>query len=68
VLDLSKIEAGKMDLYIEPLDLWTVVQEIAGLVTPLCEKRNNTLVVDCPTALASCMPMRPNFARFCSTC
>ena len=51
VLDLSKIEAGKMDLYIEPLDLWTVVQEVAGLVTPLCEKRNNKLVVDCDDAI-----------------
>lgn len=51
VLDLSKIEAGKMDLYIEPLDLWTVVQEIAGLVTPLCEKRNNTLVVECSDSI-----------------
>lgn len=51
VLDLSKIEAGKMDLYIEPLDLWTVVQEIAGLVTPLCEKRHNTLTVDCSDAI-----------------
>eukprot|EP01031_Cornospumella_fuschlensis_P013417 gene13417-16407_t len=51
VLDLSKIEAGKMDLYIEPLDLWTVVQEIAGLVTPLCEKRGNTLVVDCSDSI-----------------
>ena len=51
VLDLSKIEAGKMDLYIEPLDLWTVVQEIAGIVAPLCEKRNNALVVDCSDAI-----------------
>ena len=51
VLDLSKIEAGKMDLYIEPLDLWTVVQEIAGLVTPLCDKRGNTLVVECSDAI-----------------
>ncbi len=51
VLDLSKIEAGKMDLYIEPLDLWTVVQEIAGIVTPLCEKQNNTLVVECSDSI-----------------
>jgi len=51
VLDLSKIEAGKMDLYIEPLDLWTVVQEVAGLVAPLCEKRNNKLVVVCDDAI-----------------
>jgi hypothetical protein len=51
VLDLSKIEAGKMDLYIEPLDLWTVVQEIAGIVTPLCEKQKNTLVVECSDSI-----------------
>jgi signal transduction histidine kinase/DNA-binding response OmpR family regulator len=51
VLDLSKIEAGKMDLYIEPLDLWTIVQEIAGIVTPLYEKRNNTLTVECSDSI-----------------
>lgn len=51
VLDLSKIEAGKMDLYIEPLDLWTIVQEIAGIVAPLCEKHKNTLIVECPDSI-----------------
>ena len=47
VLDLSKIEAGKMDLYLEPLDLWTVVQEIKGIITPLCTKQGNALVIEC---------------------
>ncbi len=47
VLDLSKIEAGKMDLYIEPLDLWTVIQEIKGIIAPLCDKQGNALVVEC---------------------
>ena len=51
VLDLSKIEAGKMDLYIEPLDLWTIIQEIAGIVAPLCEKHKNTLVVECSDSI-----------------
>jgi CheY-like chemotaxis protein len=45
VLDLSKIEAGKIELYVEPFDLGLLVEEVAGTVKPLCEKRGNTLHV-----------------------
>ncbi|HND63151.1 MAG TPA: ATP-binding protein, partial [Opitutaceae bacterium] len=48
VLDLSKIEAGKMELYLETLDLATLVKEASTTVAPLVEKKNNRLVVDCP--------------------
>jgi signal transduction histidine kinase/DNA-binding response OmpR family regulator len=45
ILDLSKIEAGKMDLYLETFDLPSLIQEVVSLVKPLAQKNNNTLHV-----------------------
>ena len=53
VLDLSKIEAGKMQLYLETFDLQTVVQEVTSTITPLVEKRNNELGIICSPAIGS---------------
>ncbi|MFN0012505.1 MAG: sensor histidine kinase [Phycisphaerales bacterium] len=47
VLDLSKIEAGKMDVYAEDLDIAKLVADVAGTIRPLVEKNGNTLVVEC---------------------
>jgi signal transduction histidine kinase/DNA-binding response OmpR family regulator len=48
ILDLSKIEAGKMDLYLEPFSVGQVVSDVTAIVKPLVEKNGNTLRVDCP--------------------
>ncbi len=48
VLDLSKIEADKMMLYLEDFDLSTTLAEVASTVKPLFEKNRNQLVIDCP--------------------
>src|SRR5262245_18471339 len=48
VLDLSKIEAGRMDVYLEPVNLTQLVDEVRTMVQPLIEKNGNRLVVDCP--------------------
>ena len=50
VLDLSKIEAGKMQLYLETFDLPVLVHEVTSTIAPLVEKRNNQLVVHCDPA------------------
>jgi signal transduction histidine kinase/DNA-binding response OmpR family regulator len=47
VLDLSKIEAGKMDMYLESFDAAKLVDEVAATVYPLLEKNGNRLEVDC---------------------
>ena len=39
ILDLSKIEAGKMDLYLENFDVAAVVADVAGTVHPLVKKK-----------------------------
>ena len=45
VLDLSKIEAGKMDLYLENFEIAAMVQEVVATVKPLIEKNANSLQV-----------------------
>jgi signal transduction histidine kinase len=53
ILDLSKIEAGRMDLYLESFDVASLVQDVAAIVQPLVEKNGNALVVACPDEIGS---------------
>ena len=46
VLDISKIEAGKMDLFLESFDLATMIDAVATTIGPLVAKNNNTLTVN----------------------
>ena len=46
ILDLAKIEAGRMELYIESTVLRDLIAEIAETVQVLVEKNNNTLTID----------------------
>ncbi|MGI4800639.1 MAG: response regulator [Janthinobacterium lividum] len=45
VLDLSKVESGKMDLYPETFDVAGMVRDVAATVQGLVEKKGNTLVL-----------------------
>ena len=68
ILDLSKIEAGKMTLFLEEFDVAKLVEEVAATVQPLVAKNGNRLVVECPPTSARCTPTRPKCGRRCSTC
>ena len=46
VLDLSKVEANKMDMFIEPLDVAGFVTDAASTVGSLVGRKANTLVLD----------------------
>jgi signal transduction histidine kinase/DNA-binding response OmpR family regulator len=48
VLDLSKIEAGKMDLYLETFDVCKLVQEVVATAQPLIDRNHNRVSVGCP--------------------
>jgi signal transduction histidine kinase/methyl-accepting chemotaxis protein len=60
VLDLSKIEAGKLELHIEPVNLATLIDEVIGTAGQLAEKNQNRLVVDSADAIGplTADPMR----------
>jgi len=45
ILDLSKIEAGKMELYLETFSVPALVEEVTQVIRPLVEKAGNKLVV-----------------------
>ncbi|HKX62228.1 MAG TPA: ATP-binding protein, partial [Verrucomicrobiae bacterium] len=47
ILDLSKVEAGKMTLFVEEFDVAKMVHEVASTVEPLVAKNANKLVVNC---------------------
>ncbi|AXK84171.1 response regulator [Pseudolabrys taiwanensis] len=48
ILDLSKIEAGRMDVYLEPVFLTRLIDEVKTIVDPMMKKNGNQFVVECP--------------------
>jgi signal transduction histidine kinase/CheY-like chemotaxis protein len=48
ILDLSKIEAGKMDVVLADFELPKLVHDVASMINPLVAKNSNRLVVECP--------------------
>ena len=69
VLDLSKIEAGKMELYLEPFEVLDLIQDVVSTVQPLVEKNANKLKVhsadDLGTMRTDCII---RYTRDWSTC
>src|SRR5437763_5893101 len=53
ILDLSKIEAGRMDLFLETFKVGQLVQDVQAIVQPLVEKNGNALVVNCPDEIST---------------
>jgi signal transduction histidine kinase/DNA-binding response OmpR family regulator len=53
ILDLSKIEAGKMDLYLETFSVQDMVRDVAATMQPLVDKNANKLVIDIAPEIGS---------------
>jgi adenylate cyclase len=51
VLDLSKIEAGKLELNLEKINVPLLVNEVVDTARALAEQNKNILEVDCPRDL-----------------
>ncbi|XDA97087.1 response regulator [Sulfitobacter sp. LCG007] len=43
VLDLSKIEAGKMEVHIETFDIAALIEDVTATIRPMIAKNDNTL-------------------------
>ncbi len=52
VLDLSKIEAGKLDLNLETVKILPLVEEVVGTARGLAEQNKNRLIVECAPDIA----------------
>lgn len=51
VLDISKIEAGQLEVHLAPFDLPSSIQHVTESVTPLAQKKDITLNVVVPAGL-----------------
>jgi signal transduction histidine kinase/CheY-like chemotaxis protein len=48
ILDLSKIEAGKMDLYVETFAVSPLIEDVVNTTNTLATKNGNRVMVNCP--------------------
>ncbi|MCD8485692.1 MAG: MASE1 domain-containing protein [Desertifilum sp.] len=48
ILDLSKIEAGRMDLHLETFEIPVLIREVVNTVQPMINQNSNVLSVQCP--------------------
>jgi len=46
ILDLSKIEAGKSELYLEPVKIRALIDEVQDIIRPLIHKNNNQFIIE----------------------
>jgi len=53
ILDISKIEAGKLELNIDPVDLTDIVSEVESTAAPLMEANNNHFKIAVPEGVGS---------------
>ena len=53
ILDISKIEAGKMELHLETFSVAGLVRDVTEALRPLVEKKANKLVIECDESLGS---------------
>ncbi len=51
ILDLSKIEAGKMELFLEDFDLKALIEDVAATIGPMVKKNANVLKIECSADL-----------------
>ena len=70
ILDLSKIEAGKMDFQMEDVPIEPLIDDVVGTVMPMAQQNGNRLIVsrrpDCPTVYADAMRLRQSLLNLLS--
>ena len=56
ILDLAKVEAGKMEIVPETFDVDQTIREVCGIVQPMVESKAHLLTIDCsPDVRAVCL-------------
>ena len=53
ILDLSKIEAGKMELVLESFLITAMIEDVMRTVEPIASKNGNRIVANCPAGTGS---------------
>ncbi len=60
VLDLAKIEAGRIEFHLEQIEIRPLIDELANTAQPLADANSNRLVVDCKSDIGQ---MRADLTR-----
>ena len=58
ILDLSKIEAGRMELHLESFAVAPMIEDVVKTIEPMAAKNGNRIVVDCRPTRSRCTPIR----------
>ena len=66
LLDLSRMEAGRLDLAAEPVDLVQVIEQVRQDVAPQAAAKALALQIDLPPSLPSSLVMPSDCAKSCS--
>jgi signal transduction histidine kinase/DNA-binding response OmpR family regulator/HAMP domain-containing protein len=53
ILDLSKVEAGKMEVFIETIDIASLLDEVKSIIAPLAAKNGNSLELNLAAEIGS---------------
>src|SRR4029079_17981751 len=53
ILDLSKIEAGRMELAVTSFALWPLITDVVKTIEPLAAKNGNKVTADCDAGLGT---------------
>ena len=53
ILDLSKIEAGRMELHLETFPLAPLIEDVGKTIEPIAGKNANRIVINCASDLGS---------------
>lgn len=48
LLDFAKIEAGKIEIYLEEISILPFATMVANIMDPVIKKNNNSFILDCP--------------------
>jgi two-component system NtrC family sensor kinase len=67
ILDLSKIEAGRMELHLETFRLVPLIEDAAKTIEPMAAKNGNHLLIDCAADLGTIHADQTRFRQSCST-
>ena len=51
ILDLSKIEAGRMELHLEPFAVAPLIEDVVKTIEPLAAKNENRVIAQCDNAI-----------------
>ncbi|ERT09765.1 HAMP domain protein [Lyngbya aestuarii BL J] len=53
ILDISKLESGEMNLYLEHFDIATLINEVQAIIQPLVNQNQNQFKLDCVQSIGS---------------